>query len=170
MKLKQSPAVVIQRTPEEARLIRSIQAGIRECLKQVPPQLRLMAPGLEALAMAQLESGSPGELRSFLLMAREKIDNLLNYGELEPELSLEPAGDLLPVAWFDPTIGRETQRLPNEADADRLCELLAIEQDDDRRRQLLHAASVVVQFLTTSPNDQHPPAFDRTAPVGALVA
>jgi hypothetical protein len=102
-----------------------------------------------------VESGSPHELREFLLWVRGTVDNLLNYG------TLDGSGDLLGEAWLDPIAGRETQRLPGVEDLEAICDALELEADADRRSELAHAAGVVSAYLQ---NEIGGLSGDRTAP------
>jgi hypothetical protein len=139
----------------DQQLLTSIQQAIKGAMQQVPPQYRLMAPAIEALAMGQVESACPHDLRAFLIWARSTIDNLLHYG------TLDGSGDLLGEAWLDPIAGRETQRLPGVDDLEAILDALEVEADPDRRGDLSHAASVVAAYLQ---NEQGGGSAGATAP------
>jgi hypothetical protein len=125
----------------DQQLLLSIQQAIKGALRQIPPQYKLIAPMVESLAMGQVESASPHELREFLLWIRTTADNLLTHG------TLDGSGDLLGEAWFDPRAGRETQRIPGVDDLEAICDAMELEADPDRRAELTHASQVVAHYL-----------------------
>lgn len=139
-------------TERDRALVRSIQQGIGELISNLPPLYQPMGKGLQAIALAQVASASIGELRSFLVEARERIDNLLEHGTLEP-----PAIPAI-TAWICPFTLAYTERIPTVDDAEGLADLLEQEPDELRRVELLQSGQIVTGYLLGSPQAPLEPA------------